>query len=134
MQGRSFRQNLRGQTPSDWRNEMYYRSWLHHPIRTAHLGIRNQRYKLIFYYGKGWTNPELQQKPPSSPGNPLTYRKIQGKCTTLNQDPTYQKIIGEMKTELLRLRKSLGNEDQNHQIMNEKSKKTIRARSLGSYS
>ncbi len=53
IQGRSFRKNLAGNTPADWRKEMYYRYWLHRPERPAHFGIRNERYKLIFFYGQG---------------------------------------------------------------------------------
>ncbi len=31
-------------------NEIYYRYWLHHPDRPAHFGIRNERYKLAYFY------------------------------------------------------------------------------------
>ena len=51
MQGRSFRQNLLGETPDDWRDAMYYHYWSHQPQRPSHYGIRTQRYKLIYYYG-----------------------------------------------------------------------------------
>lgn len=52
IQGESFRENLKGNTSKDWRKEMYYRYWLHHPKRPAHYGIRDDRYKLIYFYGK----------------------------------------------------------------------------------
>ncbi len=55
MQGRSFRQNLRGRTPKDWRQSMYYRYWMHltndHYV-AAHYGVRTHTHKLIYYYGK----------------------------------------------------------------------------------
>ncbi len=52
MQGRSFRKNLWGHTPSDWPQSMYYRYWTDdQPVRPAHLGIRTKRYKLIYFYG-----------------------------------------------------------------------------------
>lgn len=51
MQGSSFRQNLIGKTPKDWREEMYYHYWTHQPKRPSHYGIRTRRYKLIYYYG-----------------------------------------------------------------------------------
>ena len=51
MQGRSFRRNLTGQTPGDWRDAMYYHYWTHQDPRPSHYGIRTQRYKLIYYYG-----------------------------------------------------------------------------------
>ena len=50
-QGRSFRSNLAGDTPQEWPRSMYYRYWTQHEIRPAHMGIRNDRYKLIFFYG-----------------------------------------------------------------------------------
>jgi len=51
MQGRSFRRNLTGNTPTDWRDAMYYHYWTHQDVRPSHYGIRTQRYKLIYYYG-----------------------------------------------------------------------------------
>ena len=50
-QGRSFRANLRGKTPDDWRTTLYYRYWSHAPLRPAHRGVRDSRYKLIHFYG-----------------------------------------------------------------------------------
>ena len=51
IQGKSFRENLKGKTPVNWRTAMYYRYWEHSAERPAHFGIRDKRYKLIFYYG-----------------------------------------------------------------------------------
>ena len=36
-QGRSFRDNLRGETPEDWRTSIYYRYWTQHKERPAHI-------------------------------------------------------------------------------------------------
>lgn len=52
MQGRSFRANLQGQTPDNWRKAFYYRYWMHQQHRPAHLGVRTKRYKLIYLYGQ----------------------------------------------------------------------------------
>lgn len=55
MQGRSFRSNLQGSTPPDWREGMYYRYWMNktdHNV-SAHYGIRTHKYKLIYYYYDG---------------------------------------------------------------------------------
>lgn len=38
IQGESFRENLKGKTPKDWRKQMYYRYWLHHLIDRLILG------------------------------------------------------------------------------------------------
>jgi arylsulfatase A-like enzyme len=61
IQGRSFRKNLEDNTPGDWRKQFYYRYWLHHPERPAHFGIRNERYKLAFFYGQ-----PLEKKGPTN--------------------------------------------------------------------
>jgi len=51
MQGSSFRENLKGSTPENWRTEMYYRYFSNSPERPAHFGLRTDRYKLIKYDG-----------------------------------------------------------------------------------
>ena len=53
MQGRSFLPNLRGSTPADWPDAIYYHYWQHllHRDVTAHYGIRTKHAKLIFFYG-----------------------------------------------------------------------------------
>lgn len=55
MQGVSFRQLLRGQTPEDWQQVAYHRYWMHNDIihqAYAHYGVRDQRYKLIYWYNE----------------------------------------------------------------------------------
>jgi len=51
MQGQSFRANLKGETPEDWRQTMYYRYWENSNPRPAHYGIRSSTAKLIYYNG-----------------------------------------------------------------------------------
>lgn len=53
MQGYSFLPLLQGRTPPDWQKVAYHRYWMnadrtHNAL--AHYGIRDQRYKLIFWY------------------------------------------------------------------------------------
>ena len=49
MRGRSFRRNVGGSPPTDWRDAMYYHYWTHQKERPSHYGIRTRRYKLIWY-------------------------------------------------------------------------------------
>lgn len=60
MQGRSFLPLLEGTTPADWPQVAYHRYWMHrdngHNIY-AHYGVRNQRYKLIYWYNDGLGHP-----------------------------------------------------------------------------
>jgi arylsulfatase A-like enzyme len=51
MQGRSFRSNLAGNSPADWRTDMYYRYHSNEPRRPAHFGLRTANHKLIKYDG-----------------------------------------------------------------------------------
>ena len=60
MQGNSFRSLFSGETPKDWREVAYHRYWMHRdPDHNAysHYGIRNQRYKLIYWYNEGYGLP-----------------------------------------------------------------------------
>ncbi|KAF5520405.1 Arylsulfatase [Colletotrichum aenigma] len=55
MQGVSFRELLSGKTPTDWRQIAYHRYWMHNDIihhAYAHYGVRDQRYKLIYWYNE----------------------------------------------------------------------------------
>lgn len=55
MQGKSFRALLQGKTPADWPQAAYHRYWMHNDIihnAYAHYGIRDQRYKLIYWYNE----------------------------------------------------------------------------------
>lgn len=53
MQGVSFRSLLRGVTPAGWQQVAYHRYWMNndwtHHAR-AHYGVRDRRYKLIYWY------------------------------------------------------------------------------------
>jgi arylsulfatase A-like enzyme len=52
MQGRSLAPMLRGKAPADWRTSVYYR-YYHDPGHhntAAHLGVRTEKHKLIYYW------------------------------------------------------------------------------------
>ena len=63
MQGSSFRNNLSGNTPDNWRETMYYRYWTNQDIRPAHLGIRNHQYKLALFYAQPLNKDTLVDMP-----------------------------------------------------------------------
>jgi arylsulfatase A-like enzyme len=69
MQGVSFRPLLKGSTPADWQQVAYHRYWMHRDViheAYAHYGVRNQRYKLIYWYnedfGLAGTRPGGEEK------------------------------------------------------------------------
>lgn len=105
MQGRSFRDCLRGEAPDDWRDSFYYRYYVHldggHNV-FAHYGVRTDRYKLIYYYRndpgpREWELFDLQTDPMEM-------------CSVYN-DPAYADVVAELKAELLRLRSEVGDQD-----------------------
>ena len=67
MQGESLRPLLEGDRAPNWRQEVYYH-YYEYPIMThvnPHYGIRNNRYKLIRFYGDvdGWEFYDLERDP-----------------------------------------------------------------------
>lgn len=111
-QGRSFRANLRGDTPKDWRDEMYYRYWTQHANRPAHMGIRDARYKLMFLYGDPleMTGSEKGSTPPRWEFHDL--KNDPREDHNSYDDPQYAPVIKRMKEDLLRLRHAYGDEDE----------------------
>ncbi|SHJ43162.1 Arylsulfatase A [Arenibacter nanhaiticus] len=112
MQGRSFRENLKGETPADWRNSIYYRYWLHHPDRPAHFGIRNKRYKLALFYGQGLQKKGSSQEVTSPTWEFYDLEKDPKEIHNAINDKAYKEQIADMKKELIKLREKYGDKDQ----------------------
>ncbi|WP_417187343.1 sulfatase-like hydrolase/transferase [Bacteroides sp.] len=122
-QGRSFRKNLAGNTPGDWRKSIYYRYWTQHEIRPAHIGVRNDRYKLIFLYGDklNMTGSSDYVSEPSWEFYDL--QKDPGENHNAYNDVKYADIIRQMKKEMLHLRREVGDTDADSKRMREILKK-----------
>ena len=118
-QGRSFRENLAGRTPGNWRESMYYRYWTQHEIRPAHIGIRNDRYKLIFFYGDrlGMTGSDDCVSTPSWEFYDLAADPHENRNQYAN--PEYAQVIRRMKREMLELRRECGDTDEGSERMEE---------------
>ena len=97
IQGRSLRPILEGADPPDWRTSFYYHYYEFSGQQNVpmHYGLRNQRYKLIHYYGEAdtWELVDLQE-------DPREYKNVYN-------DPAYADIVAKMKAELSRLRQEL---------------------------
>jgi len=117
--GKSFRKNLTGNTPEDWRKSMYYRYYLHETKRTAHFGIRNERYKLIFFYGLHLNLPGVEQVNTAPAWEFYDLEKDPGENSNGYDNPEYAEIIVEMKKELIELRREVGDTDEQFPEMNE---------------
>lgn len=110
MQGVSARGVLRGDTPADWQESVYYRYWMDRDFAhrtTSHYGVRTRRHKLIYFYaepldarGAGmvdtgiepyWELFDLEK-------DPYEMHNIYGQSGT-------QEITAELKAELDRLQR-----------------------------
>jgi arylsulfatase A-like enzyme len=111
MQGRSFRANLEGRTPANWRQSMYYRYWMHnsndHHV-PAHYGVRTKDWKLIYYYGKP-LGMKGAQEPATEPDWELfDMKRDPREMKNLYRDPAHAGTVSKLKAELDRLQKEAG--------------------------
>jgi arylsulfatase A-like enzyme len=106
MQGYSFRENLKGHAPDGWRQNSYYHYWQNAANRPAHFGIRTNRYKLAFFYGKGLLGDDAELE------NDLYWEfydleKDFHELHNAYQEETYQTIIERMKKDIFEKQKEL---------------------------
>ncbi|TLX76409.1 sulfatase [Labilibacter sediminis] len=119
MQGKSFRNNLIGKTPDDWRKAIYYRYWMHQVNRPAHFGIRNERYKLIFFYGSPLDFKKVSKKSTKPSWEFFDLKNDPNEMHNAYKDPKYAKIIKQMKLDLIKLREEAGDTDEQWPVMQE---------------
>ena len=105
-QGNSFRQNLRGKTPENWRKDMYYRYWTHHHNRPAHLGIRTERYKLMYLYGDPLTMTGSESKPTEPSWEFYDLMKDPSENHNVYDNKEYRNVIEVLKERLAILAES----------------------------
>ncbi|MBT8301914.1 MAG: sulfatase-like hydrolase/transferase, partial [Maribacter sp.] len=117
IQGQSFRENLKGHTPKNWRKQMYYRYWLHHPDRPAHFGVRNERYKLAFFYGQDLGMKGTSKKITDPVWEFFDLQKDPKEIHNAYGDLEYAAIISEMKLAIQEERKKYGDIDTEYEVM-----------------
>jgi len=117
IQGESFRENVKGKTPADWRSNMYYRYWLHQQQRPGHFGIRNERYKLAFFYGQPLEKPGTHKETTEPAWEFYDLEKDPHELHNAYNDAEYESIIKEMKSELKKQRQMLGDTDESYPVM-----------------
>ena len=113
MQGKSYKSILAGKTPPDWRTSMYYRYWMHldesHNV-PAHYGVRTNRYTLIHYYGKGMDMKGAKDIDLTPEWELFDNQKDPQQMHNVYADPAYQTTVRELRAELDRLRREVGDE------------------------
>lgn len=94
MQGRSLVPLLKGESPSDWRQSIYYHYYEYPSVHMVprHYGVRAEKYKLMhFYQFDEWEFYDLENDP--------------DELTNQYDNPAYAEQIDELKQELARLRR-----------------------------
>ena len=115
MQGSSVKPLLAGNSPSQWRDAVYYRYWMHlaHHHIPGHYGVRDNRFKLAFFYalpldanlGKG-------TYPRTTAGWELYDLKSDPKETkNVYGDPKYAGEVKRLKKRLLELKQEYHDHD-----------------------
>jgi N-acetylglucosamine-6-sulfatase len=109
IQGRSFRRLCEtGEEQADWKQEAYYRYWMHiaHHDVPAHIGIRTKEFKLTYYYGMDFRD---RGKPRTPPGWELYDLKTDPlELNNVIDDPKYAAKVTQMKQRLADKRVAIG--------------------------
>lgn len=103
MQGNSIRPVVKGNPPPDWTEVAYHRYWMHRDIdhnAYAHYGVRNQRYKLIYWYNNGFDLPGTNYGGEDREWELFDCEKDPLELFNLYNDPDYQGVVTEMTTAL----------------------------------
>lgn len=107
MQGRSLAPLLRGESPADWRQTVYYR-YYHDPGHhntAAHLGVRTKTHKLIYYWKMDAYEMFDLVHDPNEQHN-LLFSAEQAR------QPEIAAKFEELKAEIARLQKEFRDDDQ----------------------
>ena len=106
MQGKSLVPLLKGETPDDWRESIYYHYYEYPSVHMVprHNGVRTERYKLIrFYQFDEWEFYDLKEDP--------------DELTNQYENEKYADEVAALKKELIRLRDVQYKDDSDHSIM-----------------
>ncbi len=99
MQGNSVRSLLKGQTPADWQEIAYHRYWMHRdPNHNAysHYGVRDQRYKLIYWYNDGFDLPGTNHGGEDREWELFDCKQDPMELFNVYDDENYQDIVVQM--------------------------------------
>ncbi len=104
MQGRSARGTIAGQVPGDLPKEAYHRYWMHKDESHnafAHYGLRDHRYKLIYWYNDDLDQPGAHPSVDEQPEWELfDCEKDPLELFNVYDDPAYAEVRAEMTRKL----------------------------------
>ncbi|KAL4994895.1 alkaline-phosphatase-like protein [Aspergillus recurvatus] len=117
MQGVSFRPLLLRKTPADWQQVAYHRYWMHRDViheAYAHYGVRDQRYKLIYWYNEDFglegTRPGGQERE----WELFDCEKDPLELFNCYNDPAYADVVARMTRLLEEKMEEIGDEPVHH--------------------
>ena len=113
MQGKSLRSLLKGSAPNDWSEVAYHRYWMHRdPVHNAysHYGIRNQRYKLIYWYNEGYGLPGTNFGGEDREWELFDCERDPLELFSVFFDPSYKEVVEMMTRELENKMAEIGDE------------------------
>ena len=115
LHGRSIVPLLEGDTPDDWRKSFYYHYYEFPGAHSVakHYGVRTEKHKLIHYYNVGeggvWELFDLEKDP--------------DELHSVYNDPNYAKVAVNLKEEIKRLQKELGETDPTQPVPGDPSRR-----------
>lgn len=111
MQGHSFREAMKNNTPSDWDQLAYHRYWMHDDAihsAYAHYGCRDHRYKLIYWYNLGFGLPGASPGGEEKQWELFDTQEDPLEVFNVYSEPGYEQIREEMKRKLEAKMTSIG--------------------------
>jgi arylsulfatase A-like enzyme len=103
MQGRSMRPVLEGAPPEDRDNLAYHRYWMHNDeihAAFAHYGVRDERYKLIYWYNDDLGQPGAQPNDAAPEWELFDCENDPFELMNLAGDPAYRDVFKAMLAKL----------------------------------
>lgn len=113
MQGKSIQPLLKSETPQDWSEIAYHRYWMHRdPDHNAysHYGIRDQRYKLIYWYNEGYELPGTNHGGEDREWELFDCEKDPLELFNVYHDAAYAEIVKDMTRKLETKMAEIGDE------------------------
>ncbi|KAL1844885.1 hypothetical protein VTK73DRAFT_1574 [Phialemonium thermophilum] len=120
MQGRSFRPLLQGCTPGDWRQLAYHRYWMHRDAvheAYAHYGVRDRRYKLIYWYNEGFGLPGTREGGQDREWELFDCETDPLELFNVHGDPSYAEVVARLTAQLEELMEEIGDEPVHERLL-----------------
>ena len=111
MQGKSIRPLLAGKQTSGWMDVAYHRYWMHgDPDHNAyaHYGIRNKRYKLIYWYNDDLELPGTSDEKDEPEWELFDCQEDPLELFNVYSDPAYAMVVQQMTDQLNNKMKQIG--------------------------